>query len=94
VITEAKRSKYNNQIINSANKMKTTWNIIKSETNRLKMSHINYESSPDSFNDHFLSIAERIMQSTRHSDSECTSDKKNLMYCITCLKYLTTPFLI
>jgi hypothetical protein len=37
VITEAKKgSKYNNQIINSTNKMKTTWNIIKSETNRLK----------------------------------------------------------
>jgi hypothetical protein len=28
-------SKYNNQIINSTNKMKTTWNIIKSETGRL-----------------------------------------------------------
>jgi hypothetical protein len=27
---------YNNQIINSTNKMKTTWNIIKTETNRLK----------------------------------------------------------
>jgi hypothetical protein len=36
VITETKRSKYNNQIINSTNKIKTTWNIIKSEINRLK----------------------------------------------------------
>jgi hypothetical protein len=36
VITEAKRFEYNNQIINSTNKIKTTWNIIKSETNRLK----------------------------------------------------------
>jgi hypothetical protein len=40
VFTEAKRSEYNNQIINSANKMKTTWNIIKSETNRLKVTVI------------------------------------------------------
>jgi hypothetical protein len=32
VIIEAKRSKYNKQIINSTNKVKTTWNIIKSET--------------------------------------------------------------
>jgi hypothetical protein len=31
-----KTSLYNNEIINSANKMKTTWNIIKSETNRLE----------------------------------------------------------
>jgi hypothetical protein len=30
VITKAKRAKYNNQIINSTNKMKTTWNITKS----------------------------------------------------------------
>jgi hypothetical protein len=27
---------YNNQIINSTNKTKATWNIIKAETNRLK----------------------------------------------------------
>jgi hypothetical protein len=63
VITEAKRAKHNDQIINSTNKMKTTWNIIISETNRLKSSNVNYENSPDSFNDNFLSIAERIMQS-------------------------------
>jgi hypothetical protein len=35
VIIEMKRSEYNNQIINSTNKMKTVWNIIKSKTNRL-----------------------------------------------------------
>jgi hypothetical protein len=33
VIAETKRWKYNNQISNSTNKMKTTWSIIKSETN-------------------------------------------------------------
>jgi hypothetical protein len=76
VINEPKWAKYNNQIINSTNKMKTTWNIIKSETNRLKRSHINYENSPDSFNDHFLSIAERIMQST----TESTNANNNPMY--------------
>jgi hypothetical protein len=32
VINEAKRLMYNNQVINSANKTKTTWNIIKKET--------------------------------------------------------------
>jgi hypothetical protein len=53
VITEAKRAKYNNQIINSTYKMKTTWKIIKSETYRLKGYTVgNYEISP---NDHFLS---------------------------------------
>jgi hypothetical protein len=90
VIIEAKGSKYNNQIINYL--MKTTWNIIKSETNRLKMSHSNYENSPDSSNDHFPSTAERIMQSIRHSDTESTNANKNPS--TSCLKYLTTPFLI
>jgi hypothetical protein len=34
VVKEAKRLVYNNQVTNSANKMKTIWNIIKLETNR------------------------------------------------------------
>jgi hypothetical protein len=41
VNTEAKSSKYNNQIINCTNKIKTIWNIIKSETNRLKGHTVN-----------------------------------------------------
>jgi hypothetical protein len=36
MIKEAKRAMYNNQVVNSANKMKTTWIIIKAETNRVK----------------------------------------------------------
>jgi hypothetical protein len=32
IIKEAKKYKYNNRIINSTNKTKTTWNIIKAET--------------------------------------------------------------
>jgi hypothetical protein len=39
-----------------------------------KMSHSNYENSSDTFNDQFLSIAEKIMQSIRLSDTEDTSD--------------------
>ena len=51
---------YNNQIINCTNKTKTTWNIIKTETNRLKgptTSTINrYQNAPQAFNKYFLSI--------------------------------------
>jgi hypothetical protein len=36
VIKEAKRLMYNNQVINSGNKINMTWNIIKAETNRIK----------------------------------------------------------
>ena len=46
---------YNIQIFNSNNKMKTTWNIIKMETNRLKgaisTAPINYQNSPKSSTD-------------------------------------------
>jgi hypothetical protein len=71
----------NNQTINSTNKMKTTWNIIKSETNRLKGHAVsNYKNYPDNFNDHFLSTAEKIMQRIRYSDTEGTSDNRNPTY--------------
>jgi hypothetical protein len=60
--------------------MKTIWNIIKSDSNRLKdQTFSNYENSPDTFNDYFLSVAEKIMQSIKQSDTEDTSDKKNPM---------------
>jgi hypothetical protein len=92
VISEAKMSKHNNQIINSTNKIKTTSNIIKSETNRLKgVTASNYENSPDTFNNYFLPVAEKIMQSIRHSDTE---DKVTKIQRTTCLKYRITRFLI
>ena len=54
---EAKSYMYNNQIINSTNKTKTTWNIIKAETNRLRGPTIstinNYQNSPEAFNKYF-----------------------------------------
>jgi hypothetical protein len=91
VIIETKRSKYNNQIINSTNKLKTTWSIINSETNRLNGHTVsNYENSPDTFNDHFLSIAEQIIQSIRHSDTEYTNDNKNPMHYLS--KISPNPF--
>jgi gas vesicle protein len=87
VITEAKRSKYNNQIINSTNKMKTTWNIIKSETNRQKDHTVNiYENSSDAFNDYFSSVVEKIMQSIRQNETESSSDN------IKPVQYLSTTF--
>jgi hypothetical protein len=58
VIKEAKKYMYNNRIINSTNKMKTTWTIIKAETNRLKgpitTTINNNQNSPEAFNKYFL----------------------------------------
>ena len=51
---------YNNRIINSTNKMRTTWNIIKAETNGIKgpiTPNINKnQNSPKAFNKYFLSV--------------------------------------
>ena len=60
---------YNNRITNSTNKMKTTWNIIKAETFRLKgtttTTASNYQNSPEAFNKYFLSITENIIHDIR-----------------------------
>jgi hypothetical protein len=72
--------------------MKTTWNIIKSETNRLKGQTVsNYENSLDTFNDNFLSTAEKIVQSIRHSDTKDTSDNKNPMYYLSKISHNPFP---
>jgi hypothetical protein len=54
-------SAYNNWVINSANKMKTIWNIIKTKTIRSKGHASNkYQNSPEAFNKYFLSTAVKI----------------------------------
>jgi hypothetical protein len=60
---EAKRSVYNNQVVNTAYQMKTTWNIMKAETSRV-MGHTfsKYQNSPEAFNKYFLSAAGEIIQ--------------------------------
>jgi hypothetical protein len=61
--------------------MKTTWNIIRSETNRMKGHTVNkHENFPDTFNAYFLSIAECITQSNKNRDIESLNNSKNLTY--------------
>jgi len=62
VITEAKKLTYNDQITKSTNKIKTTWDIIKKETNKNKRLNdtTNYENTPEAFNNYFLTISENI----------------------------------
>jgi hypothetical protein len=64
VIKEAKKCTYNNQINKSTNKIKTTWNIIKKETNRHKRLNnvTNYVNSPEDFNNYFITISENIIK--------------------------------
>ena len=84
VIKEAKTYMYNNRIINSTNKMKTTWNIMKAETNRLKgpitTTINNNQNSPKAFNKYFLSITENILQDVRCTKKQCPNINKNPNY--------------
>jgi predicted nuclease of restriction endonuclease-like (RecB) superfamily len=73
VINTAKRLYYNGLITNSKNKIKTTWNIVKSITgknlvNKLPLSVCingalteNQQVIADSFQIHFLSIADKLV---------------------------------
>ena len=70
VIKEAKKYTYNNQINKSTNKIKTTWNIIKKETNthkRLK-NVTNYNNSPQAFNNYFLTVCENIIKNIESNE--------------------------
>jgi len=84
VIKEANRYMYNNQIINCTNKMKTTWNIIKVETNRLKgptnTTINNYQNSPEAVNKYFLSITENIIHDIRCNNKQGYNINKNPNY--------------
>jgi len=75
---------YNNQIINSTNKMKTTWNIIKAETNRIKglitTTINNYQNSSEAFNKYFLSITENIFLDVRCTNKQSHNINKNPNY--------------
>jgi hypothetical protein len=62
---------YNNHLLNSNNKMKTTRNIIKSEAGRKDHdwdASINQQLNPASFNNYFSSIAEKISHNIKYND--------------------------
>jgi aspartate carbamoyltransferase regulatory subunit len=85
---------YNNRIINSTNKIKKTWNIIKAETNRLKgptnTTINNYRNSPEAFNKYFLSITENIIHVIRCKNKKDYNINKNPNYYL--LNLLHKPF--
>jgi len=75
--------------------MKTTQNIIKVETNRLKGTTTtntnNYQNSPEAFNKHFLSITEIIIHDIRCNNKVTTLTK---IQTITCQTYFINLFLV
>jgi Notch-like protein len=82
---------YNNQVINFTIKMKTTWNIIKSETSRLNGHTISkYQNCPEAFNKYFLSIAVKIIHDIRYSNIKGYSNNKDPKYYLS--KLSQNPF--
>ena len=81
VIGEAKCCMYNNQLTNSTNKIRTTWNIIKAETNRSKgpLNTITNNSlnSPEAYNRYFLSFPKNIIDGIRNKSNQSTNTTKN-----------------
>jgi hypothetical protein len=80
VIKAAKKLHYNNKIIQSHNKIKVTWNVVKSETggNNSKYDKLNTNNNcedyslrinADNFNNHFLKIAENISGKIKGNNS-------------------------
>jgi hypothetical protein len=65
----------------STNKIKTTWNIMKAETNRLKEptnTSINtYQNSHEAFNKYFLSVTENIIHDIRCNNKQGYTIYKN-----------------
>jgi len=64
--------------------MRTTWNIIKAETNGLKgpiTANINNnQNSPKAFNKYFLSVTENILQDVRCTNKQDPNINKNPNY--------------
>ena len=64
--------------------MKTTWNIIKVETNRLKVPVTtiinNNQNSPEAFNKYLLSITENILQDVKYANKQGHNINKNPNY--------------
>jgi hypothetical protein len=89
VIREAKISSYNKQIMNSHNKIKTTWNIIKSETGRKMMKSDGFDTGKanlDLFTNYFLTTAEKITYNICNNTKINTNNIKNPIH------YLTQTF--
>jgi hypothetical protein len=75
---------YNSRINNSFNKIKTIWNIIKAEMNRVQgTTNIilnNCQNSSETFNRYFLSIPQNIINDIRINTNQSACIAKNPNY--------------
>jgi hypothetical protein len=72
--------------------VKTIWNIIKLEANRLKGNTISkYHNSPEAFNKYFLSTSGKIIRDIRYSNIKGSSNNKNPKYYLSKLSQKSFP---
>ena len=75
--------------------MKTAWNIIKMEMNRLKgainTAPINYQNSPEALNRYFLSIHKNIIDGIRSKTKQISNTTKNPNYYLSNLFHKPFP---
>jgi hypothetical protein len=81
VIKEAKQNNYNSQILESNNKIKTTWEIVKVESGRkttnedIQVLNIDGKSTSNpqaitsAFNEYFLSLVEKIYLNNNNNNT-------------------------
>jgi hypothetical protein len=94
-IIETKRTYYDKQISNSNDRIKSTWNIVKSLTGRkpnhevipilstLHKSYTNPKTISDSFNKYYLSVAETIINNSSNNTNlieECNKPSEYLFH--------------
>jgi hypothetical protein len=91
-IIETKRSYYDKQISNSNDRIKSTWNIVKTLTDRrsdhdvipivstLDKAYTNRKIISDSFNKYFLSVADTIINNTSNNFNSIDKSKNPSEY--------------
>jgi hypothetical protein len=83
---------YNNQIMNSTNKMKTTWNIIKSETGRPNgHTTSEYQNCPDAFNKYFFLRLKQLLMTSGAVTQKTTVIIKSPKYYLSKLSQILFP---
>jgi hypothetical protein len=92
VIKEAKRNNYNSQIIESNNKIKTTWEIVKDESGKKIINEdvqvLNIDgkatNSPQAiasaFNEYFLSLVEKIYFNNNNNNNNDNINNNPIYY--------------
>ena len=103
VIKEAKKMKYDNRVLNSSNRMKTSWNLINTEKgkgmNNQTIQSLNigdeittdHQTIADAFNKHFIMIPDTIIKNNIDKNYSAGSYKNNLPHSLVNASHSSFP---